>query len=91
MRARFEELNQDLRASIVNADAAQSAVLDDVFRGVDLIESSDQGRTFTAFSALIRDPERSATFDVDVADILDREFAGACRRGHAPCARSSGS
>ncbi len=75
VRARFEELNQDLRASIVNADAAQSAVLDDVFRGVDLIESSDEGRTFTAFSALIRDPERSATFDVDVADILDREFA----------------
>ncbi|WP_226346887.1 DUF3375 domain-containing protein [Agilicoccus flavus] len=77
VRARFEELNHDLRASIVNADAAQSAVLDDVFRGVDLIESSDEGRTFSAFSALIRDPERSATFDVDVTDILDREFARA--------------
>lgn len=74
VRARFEELNHDLRASIVNAEGAQSTVLDDVFRGVDLIESSDEGRTFTAFSALIRDPQRSATFDADVADILDRDF-----------------
>lgn len=75
VRTRFEELNQSLRASIVNSDTAASTVLDDVFRGVDLIESSDEGRTFTAFSALIRDPERSATFDADVADILDRDFA----------------
>lgn len=83
VRARFEQLNQELRASIVNADSAQSAVLDDVFRGVDLIESSDAGRTFSAFSALIRDPERSATFDADIADILDRDFA----RGLAPESR----
>ncbi|MDO5696840.1 MAG: DUF3375 domain-containing protein [Dermatophilus congolensis] len=75
VRARFEQLNHDLRAQIVDSETTQSAVLDDVFRGVDLIESSDEGRTFTAFSALIRDAERSATFDADVSDILDRDFA----------------
>lgn len=76
VRARFEQLNHDLRASILNTDASQKAVLDDVFRGVDLIESSDEGRTFSAFATLIRDPERSAAFDEDVAAILGRDFAG---------------
>lgn len=75
VRARFETLNQELRASILDAQGAQGAVLDDVFAGVDVIESSDEGATFTAFSALIRDPEQSAAFDADVADILDRDFA----------------
>lgn len=77
VRARFEAINTELRAQIVDSDenASASTVLDDVFRGVDLIESSDEGRTFTAFSALIRDAERSATFDADVSDILDRDFA----------------
>lgn len=75
VRARFEQLNHELRASILNADATQSAVLDDVFRGVDVIESSDEGRTFTAFADLVRDPERSAAFDADLAAVLDRDFA----------------
>ena len=75
VRARFEELNRDLRASILDTEATQSAVLDDVFRGVDLIESSDEGRTFTAFSSLVRDPARSATLDADIAAVLTRDFA----------------
>lgn len=75
VRARFEQLNQELRASILHAEGAQGSVLDDVFRGVDLIESSDEGRTFSAFSAMIRDPEQSAGFDADVAAVLDRDFS----------------
>ncbi len=75
MRARFEELNQELRISILAAEDSQSQVLDEVFRGVDLIESSDEGRTFSAFSALVRDPEQSAAFDDDIAAILDRDFS----------------
>ncbi len=75
VRARFEKLNQELRTSILNVDETQSHVLDEVFRGVDLIESSDEGRTFAAFSALIRDPESSAAFDENIAAILDRDFA----------------
>lgn len=76
VRARFEKLNQELRSSILAADNSQSTVLDDVFRGVDLIESSDEGRTFSAFSALIRDPEQSAALDADLAAVLGRDFAG---------------
>lgn len=75
VRAQFEQINQDLRTSILNTDDTQSTVLDDVFRGVDLIEQSDEGRTFSAFSALLRDPERYAAFDADIAAILDRDFA----------------
>ncbi|MDN5806200.1 MAG: DUF3375 domain-containing protein [Brevibacterium sp.] len=75
VRARFEELNQELRISILAAEDSQSQVLDEVFRGVDLIESSDEGRTFSAFSALVRDPEQAAAFDEDIAAILDRDFS----------------
>lgn len=75
VRARFEELNHELRTSILSSDDTQSLVLDDIFRGVDLIESSDEGRTFTAFSSLVRDPEQSSAFDDDVSSILDRDFA----------------
>src|SRR5699024_8758729 len=51
-RARFEELNQQLRISILAAEDSQSQPPDEVFRCVDLIESSDEGRTFSSFSAL---------------------------------------
>lgn len=75
VRARFEQINHDLRTSILSTDGSQSTVLDDVFRGVDVIEQSDEGRTFSAFSSLLRDPERHAAFDADLAAILDRDFA----------------
>ncbi|XBH20440.1 DUF3375 domain-containing protein [Jonesiaceae bacterium BS-20] len=75
VRAKFEDLNTNLRHSIVTSDQSQSTVLDEVFRGVNLIEDSDEGRTFTAFLALLRDPERSAALDGDIAEVLAREFA----------------
>ncbi|WP_168625646.1 DUF3375 domain-containing protein [Cryobacterium sp. BB307] len=77
VRARFEELNRDLRARIVESDASQRAVLDEVFRGVDLIAESDEGRSFSGFSALVLDPAVGAAFDDDIDRVLDREFAGA--------------
>lgn len=76
VRAEFETLNRQLRVSIVESDAAQSAVLDDVFRGVDLIADSDAGRSFAGFSALVLDPEVGAAFDGDVSQVLDRDFTG---------------
>lgn len=75
VRARFAQLNQDLRTGILEADDGDDDVLDDIFRGVDLIESSDEGRTFTAFSSFVRDPEQSAAFEEDVSAVLDRDFA----------------
>src|SRR5699024_5368302 len=75
VRARLQELNQALRISILAAADSQSQVLDEVLRGVELIQSSDEGRPFSALSALVREPEQSAAFDYATAAILDRHFS----------------
>lgn len=75
VRARFQELNHELRMSVLISEDSQSAVLDEIFRGVDLIASSDEGRTFEAFAALLRDPELAAALNDDILQILDRKFA----------------
>lgn len=75
VRSRFEELNQELRASIIATDETPRSVLDDVFRGVDLITASDEGQTFAAFAELVRDAEKQSSFEDDVTDILGRDFA----------------
>ncbi len=74
VRARFEDLNSELRTRILDSEATQSRVLDDVFRGVDVITASDEGRTFTAFAALLRDPESSAALESDISTVLRRDF-----------------
>lgn len=74
VRSRFEDLNHELRVSILTGDGLPGIVLDEVFRGVDLIESSDEGQTFAAFSRMVRDPETSESFESDVRAVLDREF-----------------
>lgn len=76
VRAEFETLNRDLRARIVESDDTQRAVLDEVFRGVDLIGDSDEGRSFAGFSALVLDPAVGAAFDENIERVLDRAFAG---------------
>jgi hypothetical protein len=50
-------------------------VLDDIFRGVDLIGQSPAGRSFSGFSSLVLDPVLGAEFEEDVRDILSREAA----------------
>jgi len=76
VRAEFETLNRDLRSRIVESDDTQRTVLDEVFRGVDLISESDEGRSFAGFSALVLDPAVGSAFDHDIARVLDRDFAG---------------
>ncbi|HEY3545313.1 MAG TPA: DUF3375 domain-containing protein [Propionicimonas sp.] len=75
VRAEFEALNAVLREKIVESDFSQKAVLDDIFRGVDLIAESDAGRTFRAFTALVVDPAVGGAFEDDVDQVLDRDFA----------------
>jgi len=75
VRGVFEELSATLRARILESEASQRAVLDDVFRGVDLIGDSDAGRSFAAFSGLILDPALGAAFEEDIRNVLDRDFA----------------
>jgi hypothetical protein len=75
VRAEFEQLNAILREKIIDSGDSQSRVLDDIFRGVDLIADSEAGRTFRAFTALVLDPAVSGAFDDDVDQILERDFA----------------
>lgn len=75
VRAQFEQLNRELRARVVESDAAQRSVLDEIFRGVDLISDSDAGRSFSGFSTLVLDPEVGEAFDDDIRSVLEREFS----------------
>ncbi len=75
VRERFEALNAELREQILESDATQSKVLDDIFRGVDYIAESEAGRTFRAFTNLILNPEVGGAFEDDVNAVLDRPFA----------------
>jgi hypothetical protein len=75
VRGDFEQLNRDLRARIVESDDTQKTVLDDVFRGVNHIDESEEGRTFAAFSALVLDPAVGSVFDDAIARVLSRDFA----------------
>jgi len=75
VRAEFDELNRVLRQEVIDSDASHRHVLDEVFRGVDLIEESGAGRTFRAFSQLLLDEELGAAFDDDVERIVEQPFA----------------
>ncbi|KAB1659681.1 DUF3375 domain-containing protein [Pseudoclavibacter chungangensis] len=75
VRADFEALNTALRQKIVESDAAQATVVDEVFRGVDHIAESEAGRSFGALSQLVLDPALGAAFEADVRRVLDRGFA----------------
>jgi len=75
--AEFEQLNSTLRAKIIESDESQRAVLDDIFRGVDLIGQSPAGQSFSGFSNLVLDPVLGAAFEEDVRDILSRDAAHA--------------
>ncbi|ERG63305.1 hypothetical protein L332_02405 [Agrococcus pavilionensis RW1] len=77
VRFRFDELNHELMASLLDADESQRTVLEDIFRGVDLIEQTDEGLTFAAFSVLVLDAERSEAFEADIASLLERDLGDA--------------
>lgn len=75
VRGEFEDLNRDLRARVIESDEAQREVLDEIFRGVDLIDQSEAGRSFSSFSSLVLDPERGQEVEEDIRSVLERDFA----------------
>lgn len=75
VRDEFEGLNRELRTRVLESDEAQREVLDEIFRGVDLIDQSDAGRSFSGFSALVLDPERGQALEDDIRRVLERDFA----------------
>lgn len=84
----FEHLNHSLREQIINLDGSRGSVLERVFAGVDLIEESDAGRTFTAFHTLLLDPTLADAFDRAVDAVLARSFTDALAGTDAAFLRS---
>jgi hypothetical protein len=74
VRGEFEQLNRKLRERLIEADGPRSSVLDDIFRGVDLLAGSDAGRSFAGFYALLLDPERGLEFEESLTAVMDRGF-----------------
>lgn len=75
VRAELEHIDRELRERIIDSDDVQRHVLDEIFRGVDLLAESDAGRSFAGFYALILDPETNAAFQDDIEAVLSRDFA----------------
>ena len=76
----LEDLNRGLREQIIGQSGSRGDVLEDVFAGVDLLETSEAGRTFAAFHALVLDPERAVALDDAVMSVLNRGFTAALNR-----------
>ncbi|WP_377086424.1 DUF3375 domain-containing protein [Pseudarthrobacter oxydans] len=74
VRSELEQLNRDLRERLIEQDAPRGSVLDDIFRGVDLLAASEAGRSFSGFYALLLDPEQGRDFEDSIDTIMDREF-----------------
>jgi hypothetical protein len=83
VRASLEHLNRDLRAQLIEEPDSRGAVLDDVFRGVDLLADSDAGRSFAAFYRLVLDAERSTALETHVDELVQRTFARRLTREQA--------
>jgi Protein of unknown function (DUF3375) len=81
VRTRFQELNRQLRESIVENEGSRGDVLQSLFAGVDVISESDEGRTFRAFWRLLTDPEQSMELEIALEQILSRNFADQLERG----------
>ncbi|MEX3505268.1 DUF3375 domain-containing protein [Corynebacterium sp. LK2510] len=74
VREEIEEVDRGLRGSIVEDQLHAGDVLDNVFRGVDLITESEAGKAFNGFYEVFLDPERSKQFDAAVESVLSRDF-----------------
>ena len=75
VRAELEALNKNLRTQLVEEPGSRGEVLDEIFRGVDLLAASDAGRSFSAFHALLLDSEQALALDDDLDELLSRPFA----------------
>lgn len=77
VRTELEQLNRTLRERLIEQEGSRGSVLEDIFRGVDLLAESDAGRSFSGFYALLLDPERGLEFEEDLAAVVDRDFTAA--------------
>jgi hypothetical protein len=73
--ADLRAINTRLREQIINTVGSRGDVLDAVFEGVDLIDTSEAGRSFGAFNALLTDQQRSQELEDSIGQVLARGFA----------------
>lgn len=73
VRHELGDLNRQLRRQLLDPEDSRGDVLEEIFRGVDLIGDSDAGRSFNSFFEVLLDRERSTLMDRWIAEVLDRE------------------
>lgn len=73
VRQELGDLNRQLRRQLLDPEDPRGDVLEEIFRGVDLIGESDAGRSFNSFYDLLLDRERSVLIDRWISDVLGRE------------------
>jgi hypothetical protein len=75
VRDEFAQLNQHTREEILNEeDGHRGRALQDIMDGVDRINESDAGKTFTAFFGLFSDHEQSSALNAAIDAISARGF-----------------
>ncbi len=74
VRSDFERLNRELRQNLAECDGHRGKVLGQLFDGIDLIASSDSGRSFNGFWKMLMDRKRRTLFDEYIESIQTREF-----------------
>lgn len=75
VRDEFDRLNRGLRENLMEADGSRAETLKALFAGVDLIGTSDAGRTFAAFWRLLTQPEQNAALESSLSQVIERPFA----------------
>lgn len=81
VRDQFGTLNRNLRESLLDNEGSRGDVLEALFEGVDVISSSDEGKTFAAFWRLLTNPNESSTLSQALEDVMSRPFASSLTLG----------
>ena len=74
VRERFDRPHRELRERILEDETSRGDVLECLFAGVDLIASSPEGLSFSAFWRLLTDPEQSASLELATDRVMSRAF-----------------
>lgn len=74
VREELETINKRLRQDLVEHTENRGTVLEDVFRGVDLLAESEAGRSFEGFFRLLLDAEVGTEFEDNLDALLGRDF-----------------
>ncbi len=80
VRDAFATLHRTIRHEAMLADSNRGAVLDQIFDGIDIMATTDAGRSFDAFWAIIGQSEQRDTLTDAVSAILSRPFAALLTR-----------